>query len=174
MLEEASVRDIKYIDPSETTSSNLMTDEDVLSTDGGSDTLFWNSDATGLFLVGERTLATFPYTDAVKELVYPCTFGTNWTDIGSASYIVAPFSAVRSVTVEGSADAYGNLQLPERRVNNVLRVSVRQTISDVSAFLNVDRVTHITYFFVDTVQYPLLKTSNGFGHPGRWPAFDGL
>lgn len=157
MLEEASVRDIKYIDPSETSSSSLMTDEDVLSTDGGSDTLFWNSDATGLFLVGERTLATFPYTDAVKELVYPCTFGTTWTDNGSAAYTVAGINAVRTVTVNGNADAYGTLELPEGPINNVLRVSVRRTSLDQSAFLNVDRVTHITYFFVDTVHYPILK-----------------
>ncbi|MCC7501424.1 MAG: T9SS type A sorting domain-containing protein [Flavobacteriales bacterium] len=157
MLEEASARDIKYIDPSETTSSDLMTDEDVLSTDGGSDTLFWNTDATGLYLVGERTLATFPYTDAVKELVYPCTFGTTWTDNGSAAYTVAGINAVRTVSVTGNADAYGTLELPVGPIDNVLRVSVRRTSLDQSAFLNVDRVTHITYFFVDTVQYPILK-----------------
>lgn len=157
MLEEASARDIRYIDPTETSSSDLMTDEDVLSTDGGSDTLFWNTDATGLFLVGERTLATFPYTDAVKELAYPCTFGTTWTDNGSAAYTVAGINAVRTVSVTGNADAYGNLQLPEGLINNVLRVSVRRTSFDQSAFLNVDRVSHITYFFVDTVAYPVLK-----------------
>lgn len=159
MLEEVSVRGVQFIDPSETSSSNLMTDEDVLSTDGGTDTLFWNTDATGLYLVGERTLATFPYSDPVKELPYPCTFGTNWTDIGSASYVVSPFSVVRSVTVEGSADGYGNLQLPDREVNNVLRVSVRKTISDVSSLATINRVSHITYFYVDTLHYPLLKTS---------------
>lgn len=158
MLLQASTRDIQMLTPSETPTSAIMTGSEVLSTDGGTDTLFWSSDATGLQLVGERTaLATFPYSDPVKELAYPLTFNTTWTDAASASYLLAGFNVVRSVTTTGVADGYGTLELPAVEIDDVLRVRVRKVTLDQGGIANIERRTNITYFFTDTVRYPVLR-----------------
>jgi hypothetical protein len=118
--------------------------------------LFWSSDATGLTLEGERTLATFAYSDPVKELAYPCTYGTTWTDNGSAGFTIPPYNVVRTVSLSGEADGYGTLQLPSGSYSDVLRVSVRKETNDQS-ILTVERITNTTYFFKDNVRYPILK-----------------
>jgi hypothetical protein len=156
MLLEASNRDVHFIDPAATSTSNTIPGTEVISTDGGADTLFWSSDATGLFLVGERTIATFAYSDPVKELAYPCTFGTTWSDNASATFTVSGFNVVRSTTLTGEGTGYGTLQLPSGSVNDVLRVSVRKQTTDQS-IATIVRTSNITYFFVDTVQYPILR-----------------
>jgi hypothetical protein len=158
MLLEASNRDVMFLNPSVTPTSAIVPTAEVLSTDGGADTLFWNSDANGLFLVGERTLASFAYSDPVKELAYPCTFGTTWTDNGSATFVISGFNVVRSVSLTGEGTGYGTLQLPSGSVDDVLRVSVRKQVTDQS-FASVLRISNVTYFFVDTVEYPILSLS---------------
>lgn len=158
MLLESNNQDILFVDPSATSTSAIVPAAEVLSSDGGADTLFWSSDANGLYLVGERTLATFAYSDPVKELAYPCTFGTTWTDNGSATFTVSGFNVVRSVTVTGEGTGYGTLELPSGSVDDVLRVSVRKQVTDQS-FASVVRISNLTYFFVDTVEYPILSLS---------------
>jgi hypothetical protein len=158
MLLESSTRDMRMLTPSETPTSGIMTGCEVLSTDGGTDTLFWSSDAAGLQLVGERTaLATFPYTDAVKELAYPLTYNSTWTDAGSASYTVAGLSVLRTVSITGNADGYGTLELPAVEIDDVLRVRVRKVTLDQGGIANIERRTNITSFYTDTVRYPVLR-----------------
>lgn len=156
MLEEQSNRDIQFMTPAATTTSSLIPAAEILSSDGGSDTLFWSSDASGLYLEGERTVATFAYTDKVKEMTYPCTYGTAWTDNGSATFSIGAFNVVRTVALSGIADAYGTLQLPFGSINNVLRVKTRKATTDQS-FTNLERITNTVSFYVDTVPFPVLR-----------------
>lgn len=156
MLLEASNRDISHLDVAVTTTSTLIPAAEVISTDGGNDSLFWSSDATGLFLEGERNLATFAYSDPIKELAYPCTYGTTWTDNGAASFTIPPYNVVRAVSVSGNADGYGTLELPSGPISDVLRVSVRKESNDQSIF-SLQRITNTTYFFEANVHYPILK-----------------
>jgi hypothetical protein len=133
MLLESSTRDMRMLTPSETPTS-------------------------GLQLVGERTaLATFPYTDAVKELAYPLTYNSTWTDAGSASYTVAGLSVLRTVSITGNADGYGTLELPAVEIDDVLRVRVRKVTLDQGGIANIERRTNITSFYTDTVRYPVLR-----------------
>jgi hypothetical protein len=157
-LQGTDNRQIRYLSPSVTPTSAQMPGTTYLYTDGGSDTLFMQGDAQGLLLVGERTaLGTFPYTDPARELVYPVTFNTTWTDPFTASYSVAGLPVTRTGTVTGLGDAYGTLQLPAREIQNVLRVKVRKQTTDASPFLTLTRATETWYFFVDTVRHPVLR-----------------
>ena len=160
MLVGSGNRTIFYVSPSVTPTSALIPSAQLLSTDGGSDTLFWAVTNDGLTQVGEKTgLGTVNYTDPIVEIKYPCTFGTTWTDALSASYTVpgAPIQVTRTGTVNGHADGYGTLELPEVVIENVLRVKVNKNILDQSAFANVSRVSETYYFFTELVPHPVLR-----------------
>ncbi|MBL8001095.1 MAG: T9SS type A sorting domain-containing protein [Flavobacteriales bacterium] len=156
MLEEQSNRNKFFLAPSVSSTSAAIPAAELLSTDGGSDTLFWSSDANGLYLEGERTAATFAYSDKVKEMTYPCTYGTTWNDNGSATYAIGAFNVVRSVVLTGIADGHGTLQLPFGSIDNVLRVKTRKATTDQS-FTTLERITNTISFYVDTVPFPVLR-----------------
>lgn len=133
----------------------------LLSTDGGSDTLFWNFDSNGLYQVGSKTQleGVVNFTDPTTELKFPCTFGTSWTDNMSASYLIGgivPVTRLGSIT--GVGDAYGTLHLPgAAAIPNVLRVKVRRQVNDNSAATNITRIANIHYFYSQTSAYPMLR-----------------
>ncbi len=178
-------RNIYYMAPSVTPTSSQIPSAQLLSTDGGSDTLFWAVTTDGLTQVGERTdLALVNYTDPLLEIEYPCTFGTSWTDAVSASYSVSGFPVTRTGTVTGIADGYGTLELPAVVVEDVLRVKVRKVLLDQSPLANVSRVSETFYFFTETVRHPVLRiqidsVTIGAGAPGvtseaLWMYGDGM
>lgn len=133
----------------------------LLNTDGGSDTLFWNFDGNGLYHVGSKTQleGVVSFTDPLTELVFPCTFGTTWSDNMSASYVVSgviPVTRIGSIT--GVGDAYGTLNLPGgASIPDVLRVKVRRQVNDNSAVTNVTRISNIHYFYGQSSSYPMLR-----------------
>lgn len=142
-----------------TPSSATIPTANMLTTDGGTDTLFWNYAADGLYQVGVRSglegLANF--SDPVLELKYPCTFGTTWSDITLASYN-SPLGAVsRTGTITGVADAYGSLGMSEVYLDDVLRVKVRRDFTDVAALATVRRITNTWYYFTEDEAWPQVK-----------------
>lgn len=156
MLQQTGNRNFSFLSPS--VSSTVVTGANLLSTDGGSDTLFWRGTATGLELLADKSgIGNVVYTDPVQELVYPLTYQTTWSDALVASYSVSGFPVQRTGNLTGVADSYGLLELPSVGINNVLRVRVRKEITDVSAFITVNRISETYYYFVDTVPHPVLK-----------------
>lgn len=133
----------------------------LLSTDGGPDTTFWNSTASGLYHVGSRTQleGIIPFTDPLLELKFPCTYGTTWTDAMTANYVVSGIIPVTRIgNITGIADAYGTLRLPEAGVvTNALRVKVRREVNDNSAVANVVRIANVHNFYSPTLPYPVLQ-----------------
>ncbi len=151
-------RNIQYLSPSVTSSSNQVPNAVLLSTDGGSDTLFWGLTANGLEILADISgLGFIRYTDPLLELKYPCTFGTTWTDAINASYTVSGFSVARTGTVTGTGDAYGTLELPAVVLDDILRVKVRRVITDASPLVTIQRRTESYYFFSDAVRHPVLR-----------------
>jgi len=159
MLQATGNRVMYHRAASVTPTSAQVPSATLISTDGGTDTLFWAVTGAGLELVGEKRdgLGMIPYSDAGLEIKYPCSLGTIWSDPTGASFSVAGFPVQRTGTVAGHADGYGTLELPRVVLNNVLRVRVRRAVNDVSAIATVNRSTVTHYFFTDTVPYPVLK-----------------
>lgn len=165
-------RNVFYVDPSASNTSAQVPGTVLLSTDGGTDTLFWGLTANGLEILAERVdgLGLVVYTDPLLELKYPCTFNTSWTDAINATYTVSGFSVQRTGTITGLGDGYGTLELPELVVPNVLRVKVRREITDVSPLLTVQRTSETHYFFSTLERHPVLRlqldsTTFGNGAP---------
>lgn len=159
MLQSTGNRDIEYLAPSVTPTSSMVPGVTHLSTDGGTDTLFWRANASGLDLLAEKNtlLGLVVYSDPGIERQYPCTFNTTWSDAIAASYTTSGIPVVRSGSITGVADGYGTLELPAAGVPNVLRIKVRKVISDVSAIVTVDRISETYYFFTELVPHPLLR-----------------
>lgn len=157
-LEPTGNRNIQYLPPSVTSSSSQVPTAVLLSTDGGSDTLFWGLTANGLEILADISgLGFIRYTDPLLELKYPCTYGTTWTDAINASYTVSGFSVARTGTVTGNGDAYGTLELPAVSLDDILRVKVRRVITDASPLVTIQRRTESYYFFSDAVRHPVLR-----------------
>ncbi|MBL7939156.1 MAG: T9SS type A sorting domain-containing protein [Flavobacteriales bacterium] len=136
----------------------------MLSTDGGLDTLYWNYTADGLYLAGSRSplegALPVNLSDPLLELKYPCTFGTTWTDNVAATYTSQAGEATRTGTVTGIADAWGQFDISEASLPSVLRVKVSKDITDVSAIATLRRVTDTWYFYSENYPWPVLKLVN--------------
>ncbi|MBL7983208.1 MAG: T9SS type A sorting domain-containing protein [Flavobacteriales bacterium] len=159
MLDSTGQKNLKYLSPSVTSSSSVVPTANLLFTDGGSDTTFYEYSSTGVKIVGQRSPleGLFNYSDPAQELVYPCTFGTTWTDAVGATYTTGIGAATRVGTITGIADGYGTLQLPEDLVPNVLRVKVRRNITDQTALAIVNRISTTYFFFTENEVHPVLR-----------------
>jgi hypothetical protein len=153
-------RNLFYLAPSVTSTSAAFPTATLLTTDGGTDTLFWRVGAQGLEQIGIRSSleGTLAFTDTYLELKYPCTFGTTWTDPVGASYMAGPFAVTRTGTITGNADAYGTLNMPGGvSYPSVLRVRVRHDFTDAAAIATVRRITNYTSFYASTQAHPVIR-----------------
>lgn len=161
LVPAAGQRNYRWFNANITPSSALVPTATLISTDGGTDTLYWAVTGQGLEQVGARTVlyqGTISYSDPYVELKLPCTFGTTWTDAHAASYSVGGFPVTRTGTVTGHADAYGTLRMPQGAVfNDVLRVRVRRNLTDAALIATTQRIETVHYFYVPGARYPTLK-----------------
>jgi len=156
----AGTQNIQYLGTSATSTSTLIPSASLLSTDGGSDTLFWDVTTNGIEQVGSRTAleGVLDFNDPSLELKLPCTFGTTWTDATGDTYTVSGFPVTRVGTVTGNADGWGALAMPGAVLfPEVLRIHVRRNISDNSAILNTIRISNIYYYYAETLEHPIVK-----------------
>ncbi|MCB0770517.1 MAG: T9SS type A sorting domain-containing protein [Flavobacteriales bacterium] len=90
-------------------------------------------DSWGVFNNNNQLL--LQQSNAVRELVLPCTFGTTWTDTDEATYFFGGSQVGgRTGTTTGTADAYGELILPFGSFTNVIRVHLEQSVNDNTDF----------------------------------------
>ncbi|MEO8591380.1 MAG: hypothetical protein ABI432_18515, partial [Flavobacteriales bacterium] len=158
-LISTSNKQYRFYDANITPTHTLIPSATFLSTDGGSDSLFYTVTANGLEQVGSATSleGKVNFTDALLELKYPCTYGTTWSDPTSASYTVGGFPVTRTGTITGNADGYGVLNVSEVSYPSVLRVHTRKATTDASIVATINRVSHVWNFYTETTPYPVLK-----------------
>ncbi len=159
MLDSTGNKNMRYLSPSVTSSSTVVPTANLLYTDGGTDTTFYEYSSTGIKQVGQRSPleGLFSFSDPAQELVYPCTFGTTWTDAVGATYNTGLGPATRVGTITGIADGYGSLELPEDSIPNVLRVKVRRSITDQTALGSVQRISTTYFFLTESQPHPVLR-----------------
>jgi Secretion system C-terminal sorting domain len=153
-------QNIEYLGTSATSTSTLIPSASLLSTDGGSDTLFWDVTAQGLEMVGSRTAleGVLDFNDPSLELKLPCSYGTTWSDATGDTYTVSGIPVTRVGTVTGNADSWGSLTMPWEVVfPEVLRVHLRRNISDNSAVLSTVRISNIYSYYAETLEHPIVK-----------------
>lgn len=148
-------------DPSLSSNSSTYPTATVLSTNGGSDTLAYKVDANGIELVGLSTSleGNVAFSNGAMELVFPCTFGTTWSDPYALSYSAGGFPITRAGVVTGVADGYGDIALPNMMIPEVLRVKVRKVQTDNTPLGLVYRSFTTHYYYDVSTRYPVMKTS---------------
>ena len=152
-------RDYKYLAPSVTPTT--VASATLLTTDGGTDTLFFSFGTDGLERRGEKNslAGLVTYSDPVLELKLPLDYGDTWTDNFAASFSVQGIANTRIGTIAGEADGYGSLALPEAIVDDVLRVKVRKVINDQNPFAAIYWSFDTYYFFDGMTGHPVMKMS---------------
>ncbi len=100
------------------------------------------------------------YTDPVLKMVYPFSFGDEFTDQWAGN---AVFKGVTNIDLTGdytvTADAFGTLILPDRVLKNTLRVRSEKTGIEVNMCSSIE-VSIIRYFwYAPGYRYPVLYTS---------------
>ncbi len=114
-------------------------------------------DIWGIFSNSSQLL--LQQSNAVRELVLPCTMGTTWTDADSAIYFLGGSQVgVRSGTTTGTADGYGELILPTGSFANVLRVHLEQTVTDETNFGTTVTTGHRYQYYLPGFPAPLAET----------------
>jgi Secretion system C-terminal sorting domain len=117
MLSVGVTRDFSYVAPAATPFAASFPTATVAETGDNLQFNYWRGTATVYESLGGASSNSMSiYTDAATMLVYPCSYGSSWTDTFND-----PMDSI-SGTISGTADAYGALLMPYGLVNNVLRV----------------------------------------------------
>ena len=136
-------------DPSTFPLANLVT----TSTNTNGETYL---SASNFELATEGLLATgiakAIYTDKQEYLKFPITYGDvfNETFSGTLENIAASQTFNRSGTIEILSDGHGDLILPYTTVNNVLRIKVTNTYSDVFMGIPVSSYSDVIHLWFNT------------------------
>ena len=116
-------------------------------------------DIWGVLSFSSQTLLNF--SDPRRDLVFPCTMGTQWSDGFSGAFqVVDQVIGTRNGTIVGEADGFGTLilPLPIGEITNVLRVHLEEDNTDVndngSSTTNGDRYV----YYKPGVGLPILET----------------
>lgn len=116
-------------------------------------------DIWGVLSISSQTLLNF--SDPRRDLVFPCTIGTQWSDgFSGAIEVVDQVIGTRTGTIVGEADGFGTLilPLPIGELTNVLRVHLEEDNTDVndsgSSTTNGDRYV----YYKPGVGLPILET----------------
>jgi hypothetical protein len=100
------------------------------------------------------------YTDPVLKMVYPFAYGNSFTDQYEGNAI---FKGVTNIDLNGdytvTADAYGTLILPDRVLENTLRIKSEKTALEVNmcSSIEVSIVRH--FWYAPGYRYPVMYTS---------------
>lgn len=102
------------------------------------------------------------YTDNQEYIKFPITYNDvfNETFSGTLENIAASQTFDRTGTIEITADGYGDLILPYTTVNNVLRVKVSNTYTDVFMGFPVTSINDVIYLWYDALNKSHLASAS--------------
>lgn len=124
---------------------------------------FYNAAADGFYLAGLRTsngLYSLTYTNLDKQLPFPCSYNTSWSDSWTATVNFGGAPGTRTGTTTGLADGYGTLITPSGTFTNVLRVKIVQSMTDnLGAFGTVTYEQEVYNYYKPGIRLPLAGVS---------------
>ena len=138
---------------------------------GDTDSLYYEVNADGMFLLKEEVMMTAPGVgttavsadyqgDGVQMMAWPASYGTSWSGTAFGSYVLEGETITRSGTVVGVVDGEGSLELPYGSFD-VLRVYslVATNESGVISGFDVigERKLHTWSYYAEWLKHPLLK-----------------
>ncbi|HOY33122.1 MAG TPA: T9SS type A sorting domain-containing protein [Bacteroidales bacterium] len=101
------------------------------------------------------------YTDAITKMKYPFAYGNTFTDNFSGDAIYKIYSEVTFFgTYTVTADGFGKLYLPGRRLNNVLRIKIHKVHEETHPCARVENDQTIYMWYAKGYRYPILVMSS--------------
>lgn len=123
---------------------------------GNEAVMFWRTDADGIYHLGSLSEGVaISYFDEGKYFEYPCTYQTSWEDSVFAIFEVEEENITRDGLIQGEADGYGTVIMPNGTYNNVLRVRWLENTTDATDFFEINSVYDSYLFYLQGQSYPL-------------------
>jgi hypothetical protein len=126
-----------------------------------------NTSATelkGISFLSGTTPVNFIYSNTQKVLQYPLTYTNSFTDAFVGSYTIIQtgitITDYRSGTETVTGDGYGTLIVPGATYTNVLRVKIRQLITDSIVYVGVPIPAVVQHYFSTTHNWISATISN--------------
>jgi len=152
---------INFVSASSTPYSAQFPGSNLASTNDNSNYSFFTTSASNMFVNGYAGPdQLISYTDPQLYLQYPFTYGSSFSDIFSANYIISGSSVKRTGTTTVSGDAWGTINLPVGSFSNSLRVKyIISTRDSANIGIPVITVTNTTSYvwFVPGRKFPVFE-----------------
>ena len=167
-----TVDTLRYTSPSDTMwYSGLVPGADAEVFLGGEvhfgDAFYYSGTNAGLELIGELELGS-PYvmSDPRKELIYPCTAGSSWTDTYYGS-VPSGFSKGGAITVNSTTMC--NVATPSGLFSNVLRLEIEDSFNYIGSQFFMHRERSIILYRKPGIHHPVMYCvqSTGYDESGN-------
>ena len=134
---------------------------------------YFSGTNAGLDLIGELEIgATYVMSDPRKELIYPCTAGTSWTDTYYGSDPFFGSSKVGSITVNSSAVC--NVATPSGLFSNVLRLEIEDSFDYIESQSTLHRERSIVQYRKPGIHHPVMYCVQSTGYDESGDPIPGL
>ena len=159
---------LRYTAPSDTMwYSGLVPGADVeVFLDGEApmgDVFYYSGTNTGLDLIGELELGeTYIMTDPRKELIYPCTAGSSWTDAYNGSIPFSGYGKGGAISVNSSTLC--NVVTPSGSFSNVLRLEINDSFNYTGSQFILHRERSIIHYRKPGIHHPVMTCVQSTGY----------
>lgn len=148
LIRQDSAR-VTYLSPGSTPYSAQFPTSNIASNSGDSGYNYGTTSSGSYLLNGTQSPdILIQYTDPQKEMQYPFTYGSSFTDNFSANYTVGTTQIFETGTSNVSGDAWGTINLPDGSFANALRVKHLMITKDStnSSLVIITTVTTYSWF----------------------------
>lgn len=164
---------LRYTAPSDTMwYSGLVPGADAEVFLGGevylAEVFYYSGTNAGLDMIGELDIGTrYVMSDPRKELIYPCTAGSSWTDTYYGSDPFLGSSKAGAITVNSTTVC--NVATPSGFFSDVLRLEIDDSFDYIDSEFILHRERSFTVYRKPGIHHPVMYcvTSTGYDESGN-------
>ncbi len=159
-ISSSGTQTTNWVAPSTTPYSSSFSNANIANSDPSGNYYYFSATTTDYSSCGGASSAgqIVSYSDLEKQLVYPMTYNTSFTDAFAASYTSSGMLINRDGTINGVADAYGTLILPYGTITDVLRVKLEEYYDDLyMGSPIVEYETEVYVWYKAGIHHPILS-----------------
>ena len=134
---------------------------------------YYSGTSAGLELIGELEIgATYVMSDPRKELIYPCTAGTSWTDTYSGYVPFSDFTKGGAISVNSTTLC--NVATPSGLFSNVLRLEIDDSFNYIGSQFFLHRERSIILYRKPGIHHPVMYCVQSTGYDESGDPIPGL
>lgn len=134
---------------------------------------YYSGTSAGLELIGELEIgATYEMSDPRKELIYPCTAGSSWTDTYYGSVPFSDFTKGGAISV--NSITLCNVATPSGFFSNVLRLEIDDSFNYIGSQFFLHRERSIILYRKPGIHHPVMYCVQSTGYDESGNPISGL